>query len=836
MHRSGGHVEGWGRQFSGWVVAIMMSKPAPVYSIVLAVSLILAGCGGGGGGGAVRPEPQGPQPSPPPQTTPPPSSLPPLPPPPPSCIQTADYGCISREKYEEELDAIAQDHSGEEDFKNQWGLTAIRADRAWAQLELKHGAGSEPGSGITVGLIDTGIDTDHPLFTGKTLTEHLFAGATQETGDTRSHGTAVAGVIAARSLSDTFTDEVTAPRGVAPGADIAMFAIRAGSGGGNYVPISPAGLGGTDEGWADKLSHVINWSSGGRSLDFVNMSVGFQGIIEQYGEQQLRGNFEDAITALAQEGSTEKTVFVWAAGNAYGDPCDASDFASSPDLCVNGSVVARSVEILPGLPARIAELRGYVVAVVAVAPDSDADGDYEIASFSNRCGIAAQWCLAAPGAGIRAAYFGRDPDDDTPGARGTYTASGTSFAAPMVTGGLAVMKDYFRGQLSNTALVTRLLDTADKDGVYADSSTYGQGMLDLAAATSPVGDPGVVLGERVGSAGNSLRRTRFALGTALGDGLTHSLAGQELVAFDDLNAPFWFALGDLTGAAPGPSVAARLRGLMAPPPLAREPGTRRPLFGGLAADDWGAGFDRLRPGFLAEPSAGVDSGHLSLAARAPAVSTTWPAGLGFAAFSTEGMRRPVPVSGALLSWRPSDLPIGVHGGLVAERETLLRSRAAGAFGRFSASSFFTGIEGSARIGGWRFDAGAEIGMAGAAARDGMVAGVSPLFNSAFAIQAQRPLADEGSLMLSVSQPLRVESGQREALGSRGPHQDGRVLRQSVAAGLEPSGRQLDIAAQWRRPLPVGGELRLRATWTRQPGHAATADTDFSVLAGWRRAF
>ena len=43
-----------------------------------------------------------------------------------------------------------------------------------------------------------------------------------------------------------------------------------------------------------------------------------------------------------------------------------------------------------------------------------------------------------------------------------------------------------------------------------DSSTYGQGMLDLAAATSPVGDPGVVLGQRIDSAGDSLGRTRFA--------------------------------------------------------------------------------------------------------------------------------------------------------------------------------------------------------------------------------------------------------------------------------------------------------------------------------------
>ena len=701
---------------------------------------------------------------------------------------------------------------------------------------MKHGAGTEPGSGVTVGLIDTGIDADHDLFTGKTLTEHLFAGATQETGDTTSHGTAVASVIAARSPSDTFTEEVTAPRGVAPGADIAMFAVRTRSGGGNYVPISPASLGGTDEGWAGELRHVINWSSGGRSLDFVNVSVGFRGIIEQYSEQQLRDKFGDAIAVLAQEGSTEKTVFVWAAGNAHDDPCDVSDFASNSDLCVNDKVVARSVEILPGLPARIAELRGHVVAVVAVAPDSDGDGDYEIASFSNRCGIAAQWCLAAPGAGIRVAYFGPDPDDNTPGARGAYTARGTSFAAPMVTGGLAVMKDYFRDQLSNTDLVTRLLDTANKDGVYADSSTYGQGMLDLAAATSPVGDPGVVLGQRIDSAGDSLGRTRFVLGAAFGDGLTRALARQELAAFDDLGAPFWFSLEEFTGAGGGPSMTAQLRGFVAPQPSDGESGTSPLLLGGLALDNRDAGSDGLRPGIVGAPSASVYRGHLSLAARAPAVSAMRPDGFGFAAFSTEGTRGLAPVTGAVLTWQSFDLPVGMHGGLVAERETLLHSRASGAFGRLSANSAFAGIEGSARAGGWRFGAGAEIGIAGAAARNGMLVGMSPLFSSAFAVQAERPLADAGSLMLSVSQPLRVESGRARLSVPVGRTEDGRVLRQSVAAGLEPSGRQLDIAAQWRRPLPVGGELRLRATWTRQPGHAATADTDFSVLAGWRRTF
>ena len=118
-------------------------------------------------------------PAPPPQQQPPP---------PPNCIQTVDFGCISPQEYRDKRDTIEQDHVGQEDFKNQWGLTAIRADRAYAQLELEHGAGTEPGSGQTVGLIDTGIDTGHDVFAGKTVSEHFFSGATDETGDRTSHG------------------------------------------------------------------------------------------------------------------------------------------------------------------------------------------------------------------------------------------------------------------------------------------------------------------------------------------------------------------------------------------------------------------------------------------------------------------------------------------------------------------------------------------------------------------------------------------------------------------------------------------------------------------------
>ena len=45
----------------------------------------------------------------------------------------------------------------------------------------------------------------------------------------------------------------------------------------------------------------------------------------------------------------------------------------------------------------------------------------------------------------------------------------------MVAGGLALMKQLFRDQISSAELVGRLLDTADNTGIYSDRDTYGRG-------------------------------------------------------------------------------------------------------------------------------------------------------------------------------------------------------------------------------------------------------------------------------------------------------------------------------------------------------------------------
>jgi len=68
-----------------------------------------------------------------------------------------------------------------------WGVRAVGADRSRFD-----------GAGVTVAVLDTGIDRAHPAFAGVTLTEEDFSGSGN--GDANGHGTHCAGTILGRDV------------------------------------------------------------------------------------------------------------------------------------------------------------------------------------------------------------------------------------------------------------------------------------------------------------------------------------------------------------------------------------------------------------------------------------------------------------------------------------------------------------------------------------------------------------------------------------------------------------------------------------------------------------
>jgi len=467
-------------------------------------------CGGGGGGGSA--------PSPVISQTPTPPSAPP----------TLSY------------DELKSQYEGYYEYQGQWGLDVVNASAAYAR--------GATGLGVTIGITDSGLDNTHTEISLGRLSGDSDLSYSNYTPNTRQqrHGTMVASVAAGKQEK---TD--TSPmHGVAFEANVLFIAIQLAEPDPDYDPVDI----GTDDGSgtvtdAPDFTGIDNFFSSlfeiynQYDVDIVNNSYGYSGNIIDYTEAQVRYAFPKTIAEMSQIGTpdSQKTIYVWAAGNAGGYADQGVDF-SSPEL-------------LPGMAHYIPEIQGHSIAVASV------DENGSISSFSSRCGVAQDYCISAPGGRITAAYptstsdtgiyIGNTNDDNYNSCIQDNSCfavtSGTSFAAPFVSGGLAVIADYFEGQLGSKEIVDRLFSTANKEGVYSDKSIYGQGLMDLGAATAPVGQVSAMLTGTLSGAMVPALFTGIQLTSpSFGDAVSNGVANQTIIFFDELDAPFRGAVDNLT--------------------------------------------------------------------------------------------------------------------------------------------------------------------------------------------------------------------------------------------------------------------------------------------------
>ena len=276
-----------------------------VPAAMLAAAIALSACGGGGGGAAPSGEPPpppapeempAPAPSPPPVSEAPSDPPPPLPdpePPLPPLLPIVAAFENHSEYFQEPFDGNS----------SHYGLRSVRAAWAYARIRQAQGGNAAPGTGVTIAVIDTGLDLNHWEFAGARLERIMLdrGGGTGDDGSQFSHGTAVASVIVAQrgnAVPPTISPQFNF-HGAAWGARVKVFPIPLGSGGGGrpYSPITLDQLRGQDMAIAALLRAVLADPDG---IDIVNMSFSYQGLIENYTAAQLRANLPDFIRVAAQ--------------------------------------------------------------------------------------------------------------------------------------------------------------------------------------------------------------------------------------------------------------------------------------------------------------------------------------------------------------------------------------------------------------------------------------------------------------------------------------------------------------------------------------------------------
>ena len=342
----------------------------------------------------------------------------------------------------------------------------------------------------SVAVADTGVDGHHSELS-RVKSGYSWHGSEKGLSDPEGHGTHVTSLVAAKR-------DGVGMHGLAPLAEVTAYRI-----------FNSAGSFGSYTG-GQIMPQLVNHAKA-RNIDVINNSWASNYEITDLSKSSVTSSLGAELNAW-KNAVNDGMVMVWAAGND-GD---------------------EQVSIRAGLPYYHSQLTKGWIAVVSV------DENGKEPRYTNRCGVAAHWCLAAPGGGD---YVGRDGLYGARSGGGYERRSGTSMAAPIVTASMALVIDNFPN-LTPQQAAKRLLTTASYDGLEtADGCTlskcgtaemrdvFGRGMVNLEAALQPIGT--LSLQSKDGSV--PLEGSFIDGGLVIDEAMLSAMTGVRYQAIDDFD-------------------------------------------------------------------------------------------------------------------------------------------------------------------------------------------------------------------------------------------------------------------------------------------------------------
>ncbi|MRI33248.1 hypothetical protein EOPP23_09665 [Endozoicomonas sp. OPT23] len=406
------------------------------------------------------------------------------------------------------------------EYRTRYDLNMINAKEAYANISSLPVGARQAGDGVTIAILDTGVDTDH-INLNESIDLPNCGTQTCDNNygeeDSGSHGTHVAGIAAADRDS-------TGMHGVAYNADILSGCANISGGCGTASTASLLKWSADQNARVANMSYAYTYSYGSNQKRVVVRSDWSQSAVRNVSFGEPGSSRYQGVQSALERG----LVGVVAAGNH-------NVGGSYPTKTANVGVLAAAPLDYSG--TSIAEdLNLQWIAVVNVTSNK------QLSSRSHGCGEAALFCLAAPGTGI----YSTIPND------GHGYKSGTSMAAPQVSGAVALVAAAFptlqlpsshsssylcdssdaranNAQCHSKAVVNRIFVTAEDLGESGTDSVYGQGLLDLEAATEVIG-----IAQLRSSNGQQVNLGNSALtaSKAMGDSLNDQLADVQFIATD----------------------------------------------------------------------------------------------------------------------------------------------------------------------------------------------------------------------------------------------------------------------------------------------------------------
>jgi hypothetical protein len=410
------------------------------------------------------------------------------------------------------------------------------------------------GVGETIHVADFYCDVNHDIYDNKTITNLDDGGSGESTFEAATSSNNHCQGVAMFAAGD-----VSARTGVAPDADLVLSSIEAYEGdneGDDYASdldaAKSAGAIVSNQSWgytsaSDDTSFNISELE---SLISNNSLTNAQGLADLMHGSSSGQDLTDANTYITALNNFESSgVVVWSAGNDVGES-DASAMAGLPELFTDLG-------------------EAWIVAnVVKYTGDSDLSNatSSEFTLKGNKCGSTAEYCLSVDGYDVYAATY---VDTGTSQYNSSRISYGSSWSAPMVSGGVALMAQAFPNHTPEQ-LVDRILASANnvwftpegnttftthgnsvKHGYH---STWGHGVPDFYAALSPITSDGNPASMSLytsnsiqSSEANTLGSSYITPSSSFGDAVSHGLIGEVGYAYDDLNGGFNFDISTRVG-------------------------------------------------------------------------------------------------------------------------------------------------------------------------------------------------------------------------------------------------------------------------------------------------